>query len=86
MTNQIYLSGCQCCLKFRPSPASRIPPADDASCMKECVCLLGRVALRALSSLQETHEAVLQYLEAAGEGEVDAGDPIILAAARSLGR
>ncbi|CAL8468607.1 g8147 [Coccomyxa elongata] len=48
--------------------------------------LSDRVAMRAMSSLQETHEAILQYLEAAGQGEVDASDPIILAATRSLGR
>ncbi len=42
--------------------------------------------MRAMSSLQETHEAILQYLEAAAQGEVDASDPIILAATRSLGR
>ncbi len=46
----------------------------------------GRVAMRAMSSLQEAHEAILQFLEAAGQGDVDANDPIILAAIRSLGR
>jgi hypothetical protein len=45
-----------------------------------------RVAERAMSSLQETHEAVLQYLEAAQEGQLDAQAPLVLAAMRSLGR
>ena len=45
-----------------------------------------RVAMRAMSSLQEAHEAILQFLEAAGQGDVDASNPIILAAIRSLGR
>lgn len=58
---------------------------DDGSCLTG-ISWHGRVAMRAMSSLQETHEAVLQYLEAAAQGEVDASDPIILAAARSLGR
>ncbi|EIE22426.1 hypothetical protein COCSUDRAFT_42735 [Coccomyxa subellipsoidea C-169] len=44
------------------------------------------VAMRAMSSLQEAHEAILQFLEAAGQGDVDANDPITLAAIRSLGR
>lgn len=45
-----------------------------------------RVATRAMSSLQEAYEGVLQYLEAAARGEVNAKDPIILAAIRSLAR
>jgi len=45
-----------------------------------------RVATRAMSSLQEAYEGVVQYLEAAARGEVNAEDPIILAAIRSLAR
>ena len=52
----------------------------------EAVHVPVRVAMRAMSSLQEAHEAILQFLEAAGQGDVDARDPIILAAIISLGR
>jgi hypothetical protein len=55
-------------------------------CVCEVVRLTVRVAMRAMSSLQEAHEAILQFLEAARQGNVDASNPIILAAIRSLGR
>ncbi len=46
----------------------------------------GRVAAQAMSSLQEAFEAVVQFLEAAQRREVEADNPIVLAAIRGLGR
>lgn len=48
--------------------------------------LLESVASRAMSSLQETLEAVLQYLEAAASGQVEPQEHVVLGAIRSLGR
>ncbi|BDA43419.1 probable neurochondrin at N-terminal half [Coccomyxa sp. Obi] len=77
------------CVEALATDSMRAEAMTDASAadldMPEPV-LSDRVATRAMSSLQETHEAILQYLEAARQGEVEASDPIILAAARSLGR
>lgn len=44
------------------------------------------VKARAMTSLQETCEGVLQYLEAAAEGEVPPEEPLILPSIRCLGR
>ena len=44
------------------------------------------VKARAMTSLQETCEGVLQYLEAAAEGEVPTEEPLILPSIRCLGR
>ena len=39
-----------------------------------------------MTSLQETFEGVLQYLEAAAQGEVPAEAPLVLPSIRCLGR
>jgi hypothetical protein len=44
------------------------------------------VKARAMTSLQETCEGVLQYLEAAAEGEVPTEEPLILSSIRCFGR
>lgn len=48
--------------------------------------LRGRVAQRALMSLAEVAEAVLQFLEALREQPARWGEPLLLAAVRVLGR
>lgn len=44
------------------------------------------VKARAMTSLQETCDGVLQYLEAASGGEVPAEEPLVLPSIRCLGR
>lgn len=54
--------------------------------LRAALRLLGRVAQRALMSLAEVAEAVLQFLEALRQQPERWGEPLLLAAVRVLGR